>query len=143
MQHVFPFDLDSFWFDLTSDLVAQFQNSWPLTEDGSPNDQSLCLIKTEKMNLDFIDVGPACLASTYNSHENVTNKDCWAASQTGSGIESSSVNIISNSICKNLATQEGIWNFFQEAATEELLCVNLEGRDTGKSNTILNSYTVG
>ena len=142
MQHVFPFQTGDSMFDYFdyfgsidyTNLAQQFQNSWPSTEDGSPNDQSLCLIKTEKMNLDFNDVGPACLASTYNSNENITDKDCWTASQTGSGVESSSVSIISNSVCENLATREGIWNFFQEAATGELLCVNLERRDTGKRN---------
>ena len=125
---------DYLWNSEDTNLAQHFQNFWPSTEDGSPNDQSLCLIKTEKMNLDFNDVGPACLASTYNNNENITDKDCWAASKTGSDVESSSVNIITNSVCESLATREGIWNFFQEAATGELLCVNLERRDTGKRN---------
>ena len=123
---------DYLWHFDDTNLAQQFQSSWPSTEDGSPTDQSLCLIKTEKMNLDFNDVGPACLASTFNSNENITDNNCWAASKTESGVKSSSVNIISNSVCENLAIQEGIWSFFQEAATEELLCVNLERRDTGK-----------
>ena len=123
---------DYLWHFDDTNLAEQFQNSWPSTEDGSPSDQSLCLIKTEKMNLDFNDVGPACLASTFNSNENITDNHCWAASKTESGVKSSSVNVISNSVCENLAIQEGIWSFFQEAATEELLCVNLERRDTGK-----------
>ena len=123
---------DYLWHFDDTNLAQQFQSSWPSTEDGSPTDQSLCLIKTEKMNLDFNDVGPACLASTFNSNENITDNHCWAASKTESGVKSSSVNVISNSVCENLAIQEGIWSFFQEAATEELLCVNLERRDTGK-----------
>ena len=123
---------DYLWHFDDTNLAQQFQSSWPSTEDGSPTDQSLCLIKTEKMNLDFNDVGPACLASTFNGNENITDNHCWAASKTESGVKSSSVNVISNSVCENLAIQEGIWSFFQEAATEELLCVNLERRDTGK-----------
>ena len=33
------------------------------TEDGSPFDQALCLMKTEKIEFDYEFVGPACLAT--------------------------------------------------------------------------------